>query len=95
MNIQPLNDYYLLQLVEAEERTAGGIILPETAKERPAEGVVKALPADAGEDLKIGDRVIFKRFAGEDLQSSGGEKFKLVPYGDLLAKYVETDAIPD
>ena len=95
MNIQPLNDFYLLKLVEAEERTVGGIILPDAAQERPDEGVVEAIPADSSDDVKIGDRVIFKRFAGEDLASQDGAKYKLIPYGDLLAKYVVTDAIPE
>lgn len=94
MNVQPLNDYYLLRFVEAEARTSGGIIVPETARERPAEGIVEGIPADSSEDVQLGDRVIFKRFAGEELELNG-QKFKLVPYGDLLAKYTLTDSIPD
>ena len=94
MNIQPVNGYVLIEPAEAEERTAGGIIVPDSAREKPAEGYVRALSADAGDEVAIGDRVIYKKFAGEEL-SSGDTIYKLLPYGDLLAKYVQADAIPE
>ncbi len=94
MQIQPLNDNVLLRLVEAEEVTKGGIILPDTAKETPAEGIVEAIAADATDEVAIGDRVLYKRFSGEEIKVDG-TKYRLVPVGDLLAKYVEADAIPE
>ncbi len=94
MNLQPLGDYVLLRPVTPEEKTAGGLYLPETAKEAPDEGIVVAKASDATDEVAIGDRVIAKRFAGEEITFEG-EKYRLVPAGDLLAKVVETDAIPD
>lgn len=94
MNLQPLNDFVLLKPVAPVEVSAGGIILPESAKESPDEGVVEAIPADSEEDIAIGDRVIYKKYAGNEI-SFDGNKFKLVPTGDILAKYVESDAIPE
>ena len=93
MAIQPLNGNVLVRPVEAESKTAGGLYLPETAREAPAEGVVQAMPPGDGAEVAIGDRVLYKRFAGEEI-TFGGEKLRLVPQGDLLAKYVEADAIP-
>lgn len=92
MKIQPLGDYVLIRQVEAEEMTAGGIYLPDTAREKPAEGLIVAVAADIGEDVAIGDKVIYKRFAGEELKIDG-EKLRLVSVGDLLAKYVSGDEI--
>lgn len=92
MAIQPLNGNVLLRPLEAESKTSGGIYLPETAREAPAEGVIQALPPGDAE-VRIGDRVLYKRFAGEEI-AFDGQKLRLVPQGDLLAKYVEADAIP-
>ena len=94
MNIQPLGDYILLRQVEAVSRTKGGLYLPDTAKEKPEEGVIVAMSADAPDELAIGDKVIYKKYAGQDLTVEG-ESLRLIPSGDLLAKYVESDAIPE
>ena len=93
MAIQPLNGNVLLRPMEPATKTSGGLYLPETAREAPAEGVIQALPPGDGAEVTIGDRVLYKRFAGEEI-TFGGEKLRLVPQGDLLAKYVEADAIP-
>jgi chaperonin GroES len=93
MRLQPLNGHVLLRLVEAEEKTAGGIFLPDTAREQPAEGIVEALPPGGSPEVTVGDRVIYKKFVGEEI-ALDGEKRRLVPTGDLLAKYVTADAIP-
>lgn len=93
MAIQPLNGNVLIRPSEAATKTSGGLYLPETAREAPAEGVVRALPPGDAAEVVVGDRVLYKRFAGEEI-TFGGEKFRLVPQGDLLAKYVEADAIP-
>ncbi len=92
MSLQPLNGHVLLRLVEAEEKTSGGIYLPDIARERPAEGVVEALPSGSSDELAIGDRVLYKKHAGEEVSLDGVTR-RLVPEGDLLAKLVETDAI--
>ncbi len=94
MNIQPLNDLVLLRLLEAEEQTKGGIIVPASAREQPAEGLVEAMAADATDEVAIGDIVLYKKYSGEEI-SIEGVKHRLVAAGDLLAKYVETDEIPD
>lgn len=93
MALQPLNGNVLVRPVEARTKTAGGILLPETAREAPAEGVIEALPPGDTAGLRVGARVLYKRFAGEEI-SVDGEKLRLLPQVDLLAKYVEADAIP-
>ena len=93
MAFQPLNGNVLLRQIEAEEVTAGGIFLPEAAREAPAEGIVEALPVADASEITVGDRVFFRKSAGEDV-NLGGRSFRLVPQGDILAKYVEADAIP-
>jgi chaperonin GroES len=93
MAIQPLNGNVLLRPLEAQTKTSGGIYLPETAREAPAEGVIQALPPGDAAEVRIGDRVLYKRFSGEEIAFEG-QKLRLVPQGDLLAKYVEADAIP-
>ncbi len=93
MNLQPMNGHVLLEPVAAEERTKDGLYLPETAREAPDEGVVRALPQGGSQEVAVGDRVLYKSHAGQEI-TFDGEKKLLVPLGDLLAKYVEADAIP-
>jgi chaperonin GroES len=81
MKIRPMNDRVLVVRVEEEKKTAGGIIIPDTAKEKPQEGkVVAAGPgkvADDGKripmDLKKGDRVLFAKYAGSEIKVDGVE----------------------
>jgi chaperonin GroES len=81
MKIRPLNDRILVVRVEEEKKTAGGIIIPDTAKEKPQEGkVVAAGPGKVGEDgkripmeLKKGDRVLFSKYAGSEIKVDGVE----------------------
>ncbi|MCK5800183.1 MAG: co-chaperone GroES [Deltaproteobacteria bacterium] len=93
MEIQPLNDLVMLRQIEAADVSAGGIIMPESAKEAPAEGTVTAIAADASDEIAIGDRVIYKKYSGEEIVVDG-VTYRLVPADDLLAKFVEADAIP-
>jgi chaperonin GroES len=80
-NIRPLGDRVLVQRVEAEERTAGGILLPESAKEKPREGRVIAIGEgkllDNGQrstfSVSPGDRVLFSSYAGTDVKLLGDE----------------------
>ncbi len=91
--IQPVNDYVLIKLEEEpEEKTSGGIIIPDTAKEKPKEGEVVGIAAGASEQISIGDRVIYKEYSGTQITYEG-EEYLLIPASDILAKYVEVDSI--
>jgi chaperonin GroES len=81
MKIRPMNDRILVVRVEEEKKTAGGIIIPDTAKEKPQEGkVIAAGPGKMGEDgkripmeIKKGDRVLFSKYAGAEIKIDGVE----------------------
>jgi chaperonin GroES len=81
MKIRPLNDRLLVLRVDEEEKTSGGIIIPDTAKEKPQEGkVVAAGPGkvdDNGQriplDVKVNDRVLFSKYGGTDIKIDGVE----------------------
>ena len=81
MSFRPLHDRVVLRRVEGEEKTKGGIIIPDTAKEKPQEGEVVAVGAggrdDAGKlipiDLKVGDRVLFGKYSGQTVKVDGDE----------------------
>ena len=81
MKVKPLNDRVLILRVEEEQKTAGGIIIPDTAKEKPAEGKVIAVGPgkmdDDGKrtpmDIKKGDRVLFSKYAGTEIKIEGIE----------------------
>lgn len=92
--LQPLNQNVLLDFSDAqgEQRTAAGIIIPDTAKEKPQMAVVMAIGNVENPEIAAGDRVIFKKYAGTEVEFEG-RKYLLVPYGDLLAKVVETETI--
>jgi len=94
LKIQPLQDFVMLEPVKAEDVTKGGIVLPESARKLPAEGIVVAKAADACDEVALGDRVIYKEYSGSEIKLEG-DSYRLVPSGDLLAKYVEADEIPD
>ena len=81
MKIKPINDRVLVERVEEETKTAGGIIIPDTAKEKPQEGKVVAVgPGKFGEDgkrvapeVKSGDRILFSKYAGTEIKVDGVE----------------------
>ncbi len=89
--IRPLGDRVLVQRVEAEDKTAGGILLPESAKEKPKEGVIIAVGEgrmlDNGErstfSVKSGDRVLFTSYGGTDVKYSG-EEYMIMEERDIL-----------
>ncbi|PID76713.1 MAG: co-chaperone GroES [Deltaproteobacteria bacterium] len=91
MNIRPLNDRLLVQRLEAETKTASGIIIPDSAKEKPAEGkVVAAGPGklnDKGErvalQVKEGDRILFSKYGGTDVKLDG-EDYLIMREDDVL-----------
>ncbi len=92
MKIRPLNDRILIKRVEEEEKTKGGIIIPDSAKEKPAEGVVVAVGNgkhnDKGErvalEVKAGDRVLFSKYGGTDVKLEG-EDHLIMREDDILA----------
>jgi chaperonin GroES len=92
--LQPLNENVLLELTEefTESKTSGGIIIPDTAKEKPQMAKVMALGNIENPGVAAGDVVVYKKYAGTELEFDG-KKFLFVPYGDLLAKIVETESI--
>lgn len=81
MSLRPLQDRILVERVEEDEKTKGGIIIPDTAKEKPAEGkVVSVGVGRVGEDgkmlpmeLKVGDRVLFSKYGGTDVKIDGND----------------------
>ena len=91
MNIRPLNDRLLVQRLEEEEKTAGGIIIPDSAKEKPAQGKVVAVGPgkanDAGErvalQVKEGDVILFSKYGGTDVKLDG-EDYLIMREDDVL-----------
>ncbi len=91
MKIRPLNDRLLVKRLQEEEMTAGGIIIPDSAKEKPAEGEVVAVGpgkvADSGErvvlQVKEGDMVLFSKYGGTDVKLDG-EDFLIMREDDIL-----------
>ena len=91
MNFRPLHDRVLVRRVEAEEKTAGGIIIPDTAKEKPQEGEVVAAGAGAKDetgkvtplDVKAGDRILFGKWSGTEVKLNG-EDLLIMKESDIL-----------
>jgi chaperonin GroES len=92
--LQPLNQNVILDLTEdnAEQKTAGGIIIPDTAKEKPQKAKVVAVGNVENPGISVGDTVFYKKFSGTELEYEG-TKYLVIPYADLLAKIVETEEI--
>ena len=92
MGFRPLHDRVLVRRVEADEKTAGGIIIPDTAKEKPQEGTVIAVGAgklsDKGDrqplEVKEGDRVLFAKYGGTEFKLDG-EDLLVLRESDILA----------
>ena len=94
MKIKPLRDGVLIKRVEDEQKTQGGIIIPDTAKEKPAEGIIVAVGSGTpGDDdskkipmeVKEGDRVLFSKYAGTEIKIDG-EEHLLMKEEDIIAK---------
>ena len=91
MNFRPLHDRVLVRRVEAEEKTAGGIIIPETAKEKPQEGEVVAAGSGARADdgsitplgVKAGDKILFGKWSGTEVKIDG-EDLLIMKESDIL-----------
>ena len=92
LKIRPLGDKVLVKRLEAEEKTAGGIVLPDTAKEKPKRGTIRSVGGgkllDSGErskpQVKKGDEVIFTSYAGTEVKVNG-EELLIMDESDILA----------
>ncbi len=86
MKVKPMDDRVLVELLEEETKTASGIIIPDTAKEKPTMGKVVAVGTDEDlkEFIKEGDKILFGKYGGEDITLDGKE-YKIVQRSDILA----------
>jgi chaperonin GroES len=99
MKFRPLHDRVVVKRIEAEEKTAGGIIIPDTAKEKPQQGEVVAIGPggrdEAGKlvpiDLQVGDRVLFGKWSGTEVKIDGTE-YLIMKENDIMGVLVESGA---
>jgi chaperonin GroES len=93
MDIKPLGDRVVIKPLEAENKTKGGILLPDTAKEKPQEGKVIAVGKgkilDSGNvqapEVKTGDRVLYGKYSGNEITTKEGEELLIMREDDILA----------
>ncbi len=91
MSFRPLHDRVLVRRLEAEEKTAGGIIIPDTAKEKPQEGEIVAVGTGARSedgkitplDVKVGDKILFGKWSGTEVKLNG-EDLLIMKESDIL-----------
>lgn len=91
MGFRPLHDRVLVRRIEEDEKTAGGIIIPDTAKEKPQEGEVVAVGPGARDDnnklvpldVKVGDRILFGKWSGTEVKVDG-EELAIMKESDIL-----------
>ncbi|GAB4515878.1 MAG: co-chaperone GroES [Anaerolineae bacterium] len=85
MQLEPLGDRVLVKVLEEESRTASGIILPETAKEKPQRGEVVAV--GDGEDIpvQVGEKVLYAKYSGTEVRLNGAD-YLILDVGDILAR---------
>jgi chaperonin GroES len=94
VKIKPLDDRVVIEVLEAEEKTAGGILLPDTAKEKPQKGTIVAIGPgkllDNGErapfSVKVKDTVLFGKYSGQDIQV-GDSEYKIMRENEILARF--------
>jgi chaperonin GroES len=99
MKFRPLHDRVVVKRIEAEEKTAGGIIIPDTAKEKPSQGEVIAVGPGARDergniiqpDVKTGDRVLFGKWSGTEVVLDG-EELLIMKESDIMGVIVEEKA---
>lgn len=86
MKVKPIDDRLLIKPIEPESKTSGGIIIPDTAKEKPIMGEVVAVGTD--EELqklfKVGDKIIFAKYGGEEI-TIDGQDYRIIQRSDVLA----------
>jgi chaperonin GroES len=87
IKIQPLGDKVVVKPAPAEEKTAGGIIIPDTVKEKPQRGTVVAIPAENKENpitVKVGDKVLYGKYAGTEISVDDND-YLIMSESDILA----------
>ena len=100
MAFRPLHDRILVRRIEAEEKTAGGIIIPDTAKEKPQEGEVIAVGPGARDesgkltplDVKVGDRILFGKWSGTEIKLNG-EDLLIMKESDVMGVIEQTTTL--
>lgn len=93
MNMQPLGDRVIIKPLEAENKTKGGIVIPDTAKEKPQEGKVVAVGkgklSESGQlqalEVKAGDKVLYGKYSGSEITTKDGEELLIMKEDDILA----------
>ncbi len=93
MKLQPLADRIVVKPLEAQEKTKGGIVLPDTAKEKPQEGEVMAVGKgkvlDSGNvqplEVKVGDKVLYGKYSGSEVTTKEGDEYLIMREDDILA----------
>ncbi len=93
MNIHPLGDRVLVKPLEAEAKTKGGIVIPDTAKEKPQEGKVVAVGKGKvlengtihSPEVKVGDKVLYGKYSGNEITTKEGEELLIMREEDILA----------
>ncbi len=93
MNIQPLGDRVVVKALEAESKSKGGILLPDTAKEKPQEGKVVAVGKGKvlengtvqAPEVKVGDKVLYGKYSGNEITTKEGEELLIMREEDILA----------
>ena len=87
INIQPMGTRVLVQPLEQEGKTASGLLLPETAKEKPQTGLIVAVGDDEDIKLKINDKVLFAKYSGTEFKLDGSD-YLLLESTDVLARFL-------
>lgn len=92
--LHPVNQQVIIDISVSndEQRSAGGIIIPDTAKEKPTMAPIKWMSNIPNAEVAPGDIVVFKKYSGTEIEFDG-KKYLVLPYADLLAKVVETEEI--
>jgi len=93
MKIKPLGDRILVKVLEAQEKTKGGIVLPDTAKEKPQEAEVVAVgqgkTLETGKvqllEVKVGDKILFGKYSGTEVSTKDGQEYLILKEEDVLA----------
>ena len=87
LNLQPLGTRVLIQPLEQESKTASGLLLPETAKEKPQTGLVVAIGDDEDIKMKVNDKVLFAKYSGTEFKMDGSD-YLLLESMDVLARFL-------
>ena len=99
MKFRPLHDHVVVRRIESEAKTAGGIIIPDTAKEKPQEGEITGVGPGARDesgklvplDVKVGDRILFGKWSGTEVKIDGVE-YLIMKESDIMGVLVEAEA---